>query len=241
MAGIASSWTDATCNTHNALRNISGYACGVTFSFKNSDDPPDMHYGVVSLQKCCDKVDAPLLRIPGNTGCEIQFCVVDPVTSSYTETVRYAYATGTGTAAQTPAPYVTEGATIGPPEEVENCMRFVYEGDVPDDVADRISDASSWSVVRFYDDELPPDEVSSAVLASPAPPSWTSAAANPWDKFFSSNAATTGTAATSTPLSQHTPSSSARRVGGHSIQRDWIGLEVWAIAAVAVMGLVVAL
>ncbi|KAI1749095.1 hypothetical protein F4782DRAFT_316496 [Xylaria castorea] len=239
MAGIAPSLMDATCNTHNALRNISGYACGVTFSFKDSENPPDMHYGVVSLQKCCDKVNASVLRIPGNTGCEIQYCLVDPVTSSYTETVQYAYATGTGTAAQTPAPYVTESARIGPPPEVENCMGFVYKGDLPDDVSDQVSDASSWSVVRFYDDELPPEEVSAAVLASPAPASWTSAAANPWDKLLSSSGATA--TPTSTSSSQSTPSSSAHRVGGYSIQRDRIGLEVWAIAAVAMMGLVVAL
>ncbi|KAI0453507.1 hypothetical protein F5B21DRAFT_279243 [Xylaria acuta] len=239
MAGIAPGLMDATCNSHNALRNISGYACGVTFLFKDSENPPDMHYGVVSLQRCCDKVDAPVLRIPGNTGCEIQFCVVDPITSSYTETVHYAYATGTGTAAQTPAPYVTEDARIGPPSEVENCMSFVYEGDLPDDVSDRISDASSWSVVRFYDDELPPEEASAAVLASPAPASWTSAAANPWDALLSSSGATT----TPTPTSsfQATPSSSAHRVGGYPIQREWIGIEVWAMFAIAVMGLVVAL
>jgi hypothetical protein len=85
MAGIG--WSDATCNTHNALRNISDYACGVTFSFKDSENPPDMHYGVVSLQRCCDEVNAPVMRIPGNTGCEIQFCLVEAVTSSYTETV----------------------------------------------------------------------------------------------------------------------------------------------------------
>ncbi|KAH8158055.1 hypothetical protein CIB48_g10188 [Xylaria polymorpha] len=238
MAGIIPSLTDATCNSHNALRNISGYACGVTFSFKDSENPPDMHYGVVSLQRCCDKVNAPVLRIPGNTGCEMQFCTVDPVTSSYTETVQYGYATGTGTAAQTPAPYVTEGARIGPPEEVENCIKFVYEGDLPDNVSDQISDALGWSVVRFYDDELPLKDVSTAILASPAPPSWTSAAANPWDKLISSSGATT--TPTSTSSSQATPSSSAHRVGAYAIQRDWMGLKVWAIAAVAMMGLVVA-
>ncbi|RYC55643.1 hypothetical protein CHU98_g10561 [Xylaria longipes] len=236
MAGIAPSLMDATCNSHNALRNISGYACGVTFSFRDTENPPDMHYGVVSLQKCCDKVNAPVLRIPGNTGCEIQFCVADPVTSSYTETINYAYATGTGTAAHTPPPSVTEGVRIGPPPEVENCMSFVYKGDLPDDVSDQISDASSWSVVRFYDDELPPEEESAAVLAIPAPPSWTSAAADPWDKLRSSSVTPT-----STSSSQTTPSAAADRIGGHSIQHDWIGFEMWAIAAITVIGLVVAL
>ncbi|KAI0546180.1 hypothetical protein F4679DRAFT_558738 [Xylaria curta] len=239
MAGIAPSLMDATCNTHNALRNITGYACGVTFSFKDSDNPPDMHYGVVSLQKCCDKINAPVMRIPGNTGCEIQFCLAEPVTSSYTRTVQYGYATGTGTAAQTPAPYVTEDATIGPPGEVENCMSFVYEGDLPDDISDQISDASSWSVVRFYDDELPPEEVSAAVLASPAPASWTSAAANPWDEALSSSRATT--TPTSISSSQAKPSSSAHRIGGSSTQHDQIGLKVWITAAIAIIGLAVAL
>ncbi|KAI1127821.1 hypothetical protein F5Y10DRAFT_241856 [Nemania abortiva] len=239
MAGITPSWMDATCNSHNALRNISGYACGVSFSFKDPENPPDMHYGVVSLQKCCDKVNAPVLRIPGNTGCEIQFCTVEPVTSSYTETVYYGYATGSGTAAQTPAPSVTQGATIGPPSEVENCMRFVYEGDLPDDVSDQISDASSWSVVRFYDDELPPEEVSTAVLASPAPPSWTSAAVDPWDKFFSTSSPTTTPAPTST--SQTTTSSSGCRGVIYPVESAKAGFKVWAIAIVAMVGFVVAL
>ncbi|KAI0871215.1 hypothetical protein GGS24DRAFT_69039 [Hypoxylon argillaceum] len=236
MAGIAPSLMDATCNSHNALRNISGYACGVSFSFKDPENPPDMHYGVVSLQKCCDKVNASVLRIPGNTGCEIQFCTVEPVTSSYTETIHYGYATGSGTAAQTPAPSVTQGARIGPPSEVEDCMRFVYEGDLPDDIADQISDASSWSVVRFYDDELPLDEVSAAVLASPAPPSWTSAAANPWDQ---SSASTTTPAPTSS--SQTTFPSSGRRGVGYPIELDQPGFRLWAIVAIAVMGFVIAL
>ncbi|KAI1272295.1 hypothetical protein F5Y07DRAFT_307387 [Xylaria sp. FL0933] len=240
MAGIASSLTDATCNSHNAFRNISGYACGVTFSFKDPENPPDMHYGVVSLQRCCDKVKAPVLRIPGNTGCEIQFCEVDPVTSSYTETVVYGYATGSGTAAHTPSPTVTEGARIGPPEEVEDCMRFVYEGDLPADISSEVVGASSWSVVRFYDDELPPEDVRAAVLASSAPPSWTSAAANPFDKWLSNDTPT------STPTSASSPgtmpsSSSARRGGSYAIESGPNGLKMWAVTAVAVLGLVIAL
>ncbi|KAI0097336.1 hypothetical protein GGR51DRAFT_541411 [Nemania sp. FL0031] len=239
MAGIVPSLMDTTCNSHNALRNISGYACGVSFSFKDPDNPPDMHYGVVSLQKCCDKVNAPVLRIPGNTGCEIQFCTVEPVTSSYTETIYYGYATGSGTAAQTPAPSVTQGATVGPPSEVENCMRFVYEGDLPDDVADQISDASSWSVVRFYDDELPPAEVSAAVLASPAPPSWTSAAVDPWDKFLSSGTSTT--TPTPTSSSQTTSSSSGRRGISYPVEPSPIGFKVCATAIITVIAFAVVL
>ncbi|KAJ8119534.1 hypothetical protein ONZ43_g3533 [Nemania bipapillata] len=177
-----------------------------------------MHYGVVSLQTCCDKVNAPVLRIPGNTGCEIQFCVVEPVTSSYTQTIHYGYATGSGTAAQTPAPSVTQGTTIGPPIR-----------------ADQISDASSWSVVRFYDDELPPEEVSAAVVASPAPPSWTSAAADPWAQSSASTTATT------LPSSQTTPSSSGRRRATYPIEPARLGFRLWAIAAVVVMAFVVTL
>ncbi|KAI0427105.1 hypothetical protein F5Y09DRAFT_40075 [Xylaria sp. FL1042] len=239
MAGIAPSLTDATCNSHNAFKNISGYACGVTFSFKDPKNPPDMHYGVVSLQRCCDKVNAPVLRVPGNAGCEIQFCEVDPVTSSYTETIQYGYATGSGTAAHTPSPTVTEGARIGPPEEVENCMRFVYEGDLPNDISNEISDASSWSVVRFYDDELPLEDVSAAVLASSAPPSWTSAAADPFDKWFSSNTPTS--TPTSTSSLETMSSSSAHRGGSYPIESDPNGLKKWAIAAIAVLGLAIAL
>ncbi|TGJ79722.1 hypothetical protein E0Z10_g9039 [Xylaria hypoxylon] len=189
MSSIVPSSTYATCNAHNALRNISDYACGVTFSFKDSENPPDMHFGVVSLQRCCGMVNAPVLRIPGNTACEIQFCEVDRVTSSYTKTIYHAHATGPGTAAHTPSPTVTEGATIGPPEEADNCMRFVYEGDLPDEVSDQILYASRWSAVRFYDDELPLEEVSAALLASPAPPSWSSAAAvaDSGDEWLSSS------------------------------------------------------
>ncbi|RWA06907.1 hypothetical protein EKO27_g8200 [Xylaria grammica] len=172
-----------------------------------------------------------VLRIPGNTACEIQFCEVDGVTSSYTETVYHASTTGSGTATRAPAPSVTEGATIGPPEKLENCMRFVYEGDLPDGISDRISYASSWSVVRFYDDELPPDEVRAAVLASPAPPSWTSAAADPFDKWLSGSSAPTATPG----LPQTTPSSSSSR----GIRYPTLtGLEVLAIAAISMIGFV---
>ncbi|KAI1414403.1 hypothetical protein F5Y13DRAFT_158492 [Hypoxylon sp. FL1857] len=233
MAGILSSYSDSTCNTHNALRNISAYACGVTFSFKDSSNPPDMHYAVVSLQKCCDKVNSPVLRIPGNTGCEMQFCDVPIVTSSYTSTI-YATATGSGTAAQTPAPTVTEGAEIGWPQDVESCMKFVYEGDLPDDIARDISDAGSWCVARMYDDELSPSEVSAAVTASPAPPSWTSAAVDPWDAALSSASAASASAAAS-------PTSTNNGSGRYADRKTASGVRVWAVAVLITLGLVAAL
>ncbi|KAI0903416.1 hypothetical protein F4823DRAFT_618643 [Ustulina deusta] len=99
----------------------------------------------------------------GSVHCEIQFCGVAAVTSSFIETRYYGYATGSGTAAHTSAPSVTEDVKTGPPEEVENCMLFVSEGDLPGGVSNEISDVSSWSVLRFYDDELPPEDVSAAV------------------------------------------------------------------------------
>ncbi len=138
-------------------------ACGVTSLFKDLRNPPDMHSGVVSQQRCCDNVNAPVLCTSGNTGREIQFCGVAAVTSSFIETIYYGYATGSGTAAHTPAPSVIEDAKIGPPAEVDNCMLSVYEGDLPDGESNEISDVSSWSVLRFYDDELPPEDVSAAV------------------------------------------------------------------------------
>ncbi|KAI1372784.1 hypothetical protein F4677DRAFT_241429 [Hypoxylon crocopeplum] len=232
MAGIFGSYSDSTCNSHNALRNISGYACGVTFSFKSSENPPDMHYAVVSLQECCDKVGAPVLRIPGNTGCEMQFCDVPEATSSFSQSVFYAYATGSGTAAQTPAPTVTQGSTIGPPEDVENCMRFVYEGDLPDDIAQDISDASPWCTVRIYDDELSSSEETTAVTASPAPPSWTSAAVDPWDAALSSERAASATASPTSMSSAH-----SRYVG----QRASKGVRILAVTMLMTISLVPAL
>ncbi|KAI0189051.1 hypothetical protein F4808DRAFT_47488 [Astrocystis sublimbata] len=211
MAGIAPSQMDATCNSHNALRNITGYAMGVSFTFKDSDNPPDMHYGVVSLKECCDKMNRPLYRIPGNTGCEIQFCLADPVTTTR-----------------------SNGEQItGPPPDVDSCMRFVYEGDVPSDVSDKIAYAGSWFVPRFYDDELPASQVKEFVLASPAPQSWTAAVhGSGWDESPASSSAT--------PTADPSPSS-AHRVVGPLTLGDSIGLRVWATAAVAVMGLVAAL
>lgn len=100
MAGILGSFSDARCNTHNALRDISGHACGVTFVFKDVADPPAMGspapYAVPSLAECCAKVGVgSVLRVPGNTGCEMQFCVLPE-----------------------------------PDDDVDSCMRFVYEGGV---------------------------------------------------------------------------------------------------------------
>ncbi|KAI1452375.1 hypothetical protein F4805DRAFT_30640 [Annulohypoxylon moriforme] len=188
MAGILGSYSDSTCNSHNALQNISEYACGVTFQFKSSDNPPDMHYGVVSLQKCCDKVNQPVMRIPGNTGCEMQFCEVPAVTSSYTSTIIY------GEVTPTPPPTVTQGSEVGWPSDVESCMKFVYEGDLPDDIANDISNADSWCIARMYDDELPSSEVLAAVTASAAPASWTSAAADPFENAFSSKSSSSASA-----------------------------------------------
>ncbi|KAI1770075.1 hypothetical protein F4818DRAFT_434342 [Hypoxylon cercidicola] len=234
MAGILGSYTDGTCNTHNALRNISAetYACGVTFTFKDSDSPPDMHYGVVTLQECCAMVGAPVLRIPGNTGCEMQFCEVPAATSSFSRSVVYGYATGSGTAAQTPAPTVTQGVTVGPPADVENCMYFVYERDVPEDVEKQIANASPWCVARMYDDSLSPEDEDNAVTASPAPPSWTAAAGEPWEASLSSELAASATAS---PTS--TSDGNSRHTNGRSLSSVRIG----AIAALVTLGLVAVL
>ncbi|KAI0110551.1 hypothetical protein F4776DRAFT_393683 [Hypoxylon sp. NC0597] len=232
MAGILGSYSDSTCNTHNALRNISAYACGVTFSFKDPENPPDMHYAVVSLQKCCDKVNSPVFRIPGNTGCEMQFCDVPVVTSSYTSTI-YVAPTGSGTATQTPVPTVTEGTEIGWSEEVDNCVRFVYEGDLPDDIAKEIYDVGGWCVVRMYDDELPPSEVSAAVTASPAPPSWTSAAVDPWDLALSSARAASASAAAN-------PTPTNNGCSRYADQKTANGVRIWAVVALMTIGIVAA-
>ncbi|KAI1505749.1 hypothetical protein F5X99DRAFT_428851 [Biscogniauxia marginata] len=237
MAGILSSYSDSTCNTHNALRNITGYACGVTFSFKpGQGPPPDMHYAVVSLQECCARGPGaaappppPVLRVPGNTGCEMQFCVV-PVTST-TRTWTYA-ATGTGTGTAPQAAVSTE-VRHGPPGEVESCLGFVYEGDLPGEVGDRVADAGSWCVARMYDTELPDSEVAVAVAASPAAASWTAAAANPWDAALSS------ASATPTP----TPASNSARGGRgrYDARSAEYGVKVWAFTVLMTIGLAVAL
>ncbi|OTA99058.1 hypothetical protein M426DRAFT_325463 [Hypoxylon sp. CI-4A] len=230
MAGILGSYSDSTCNTHNALQNISGYACGVTFSFRDSDNPPDMHYGVVTLQECCDMVNRPVMRIPGNTGCEIQFCDLAPVTSTTTYTIEYGYATGSGTAAQTPSPTVTQDVQVGPPSKVENCMKFVYEGDLPENVSKEITDAGSWCIVRMYDTDLSPSEVSAAVTASPAPASWSSAAVNPWDAALSSAASATAN-----------PTSTSGGSGRYPDQRTSSSVRICALVAILSIGLVAAL
>ncbi|KAI4862379.1 hypothetical protein F4820DRAFT_430718 [Hypoxylon rubiginosum] len=232
MAGILGSYTDGTCNSHNALRNVSAYACGVTFSFKDSDSPPDMHYAVVTLQECCDMVGSPVLRVPGNTGCEMQFCEVPEATSSFSHSVVYGYATGSGTAAQTPEPTVTQGFTVGPPADVENCMYFVYERDVPENIEKQISDASPWCVVRMYDDSLSPSDEAAAVTASPAPPSWTSAAGEPWEAALSSELAASATAS-----STSTSNGNSR----HANERSSSGVRIWAVAALMTLSLVAAL
>ncbi|CAJ2506474.1 Uu.00g006040.m01.CDS01 [Anthostomella pinea] len=236
MSGILGSYSDSTCNTHNALRNITEYACGVTFTYKDTAFPPDMHYGVVSLQKCCDEVNAPVMRIPGNTGCEMQFCHVPEATTSSTYTVEYGYATGSGTAARTPEPTVTSDVKVGPPGRLENCMAFVYKGDLPDDVGDKIASAGNWCVVRMYDDEIDEADVSAAVTASPAPASWTTAAVNQWEMALSSWSATKdGARATSTSTSTN------GGAGRYADRGTEYGVRIWAAVALMTVGLVIAL
>lgn len=209
MAGILDG--DSSCGTHNALRNITNYACGVSFSFKsNGFTGFEDGYAVVSLQECCDKVNASVLRIPGNIACEMQFCEVPQATTSYTETINYTYATGTGTAAQTPAPLVTSDARIGPPGDVQSCMQFVYEGDLPDDVAAGVANVGSWCIARNYDTDS--DEDSTAVTANSAPGSWTSAAVNPWATWLASKSAASASAATATSDGISSRSKSQRSV-----------------------------
>jgi hypothetical protein len=183
MAGIAGPWSDRTCNHHNALKNVPAehYACGVTFRFQSSSDssPFEDPYGVVSLQKCCDRVNATLMRIPGNTGCEMQFCVVPESTT--TRTFDYVALTPTtlpgGEETYAYAPPVPSSETIaGPPYNVENCMASVSEKDVPDEVAQGLRDAGNWCLVRMYDTDFSGSEVRSAETAAEAPAAWTEAA-----------------------------------------------------------------
>ncbi|KAI1340815.1 hypothetical protein F5Y15DRAFT_414535 [Xylariaceae sp. FL0016] len=233
MAGIIGSYSDATCNTHNALRNITGYVCGVTFAFTSASDPPPElsrdGYGVPSLRSCCDLAGAELLRIPGNTGCEMQFCAVPDVTTSYTRTVYAAYETGSGTAAATPPPYTTAGSISGPDGRVQNCMMFVYGGDLPDGVADKVADVGSWCVVRMYDDELSEDEVQSAVTAEAAPASWTTTTAM-------AMATATGDVEAQSGASRGVV---LRRVGEEG--GAGMGVRIWAAVALLTVGVMVAL
>jgi hypothetical protein len=197
MAGVLGSHTDASCNTHNALRNVSEYACGVSFEFKHDGfDGFKDGYAVVALQQCCAAANVTLMRIPGNTGCEIQYCEVPAVLTAYTQTIEYAYATGTGTAAKTPAPSVTQDVRWGPPDRVENCMAFVDQGDLPDDVASGISRAGNWCAVRNYDDES--SEQGTAVTAAPAPAAWTFAAASPAENYLTKLSTPSAATTTST-------------------------------------------
>ncbi|KAI1396254.1 hypothetical protein F4819DRAFT_144091 [Hypoxylon fuscum] len=213
-----------TCNSHNALRNISGYACGVTFSFKDAvSPPPDMHYAVVSLQECCAKAAAPVLRIPGNTGCEMQFCAVPEATSTRG---------GSSSASRTEVP------TVGPPSAVENCLAFVYEGDLPDDVARDIDYAGSWCVVRMYDTLIGPEDERAAVTAAPAPPSWTSAAVDPWAVALSSESAASASASAAAATAKPTSSNGNGRAAD---QRTGSGVRIWAVAALVTLGFVAAL
>lgn len=197
MAGIMSSTSDATCNTHNALRDITGYACGVTFTYKDAAAPPAMDsYAVPSLASCCSKAGAgPVLRIPGNRGCEMQFCVVSE-----------------------------------PDDSLDGCLRFVYEGDLPDDVADRIAGASSWCTVRMYDDAS--DESAEPVTASAAPPSWTETSAGP----MASATSRLETSETATPES----SASGFGLVSDGVWRVW-GVQGSVVASLLFVGIALAL
>jgi hypothetical protein len=188
MAGILSPYSDSTCSHHNALRNITvgDYACGVSFRYKSSSGPNpfDPPYGVVSLQECCDMVNATLMRIPDNTGCEMQFCVVPSTDSTrtfdYIDMVSTTLPNGQETVTRLPPVASTE--TIGgPPSQVTNCMAFVGEYDLPSGIKEDIRDADYWCVVRMYDTDLSEDEVRKPVTAPAAPAAWTEAAKDPWE------------------------------------------------------------
>jgi hypothetical protein len=193
MAGILDSFSSDTCSHHNALRNITTgmYACGVTFRYKSDDGPNPFRdaYGAVSLQKCCDKVGAELMRIPGNSGCEMQFCSVSGVDSTRTfDRVDFIPTTlPNGDVTHTYGEPVASTEVVGgPPYEVDNCMRFVYEGELPDDVAEGVRDADSWCVVRMYDDLITGDDELQPEPVKQAPASWTEAAHDPLDDVFAS-------------------------------------------------------
>ncbi|KAI5857443.1 hypothetical protein GGS23DRAFT_342179 [Durotheca rogersii] len=206
MAGIVDA--NSTCSTRNALRNITDFACGVTFSYRSwaLESPPDMQYGVVSLQQCCDQVGARVQRIPGNTACEMQFCEV-------------------------PGETMLDGS-IGPPRKVETCMTFVDETDLPEDIAQDITGASHWCVVRNYDDTLAASDDTVAVTAAEAPPSWTSAALHPLN-------VPTVRPASSTAGAAPTPTNGGS--GRYDSQRASDSLRIWTIAVLMFVGLVAAL
>ncbi|KAI1494121.1 hypothetical protein F5X96DRAFT_57220 [Biscogniauxia mediterranea] len=232
MAGILGSYSDSTCNTHNALRNISGYACGVTFSFKSSAAPDLLHYAVPALSSCCARAagSPPVLRIPGNTDCEMQFCVISPVTSTHTYTYYSSHTTSTATSTATssaPSTWTTEEVRIEPPEELQSCLAFVYEGDVPDDVGDEIASAGNWCVARMYDTELPDDEVRAAVTAEAAPASWSATTS-------STRATVSATASTSSAGSSQGRGLRDTRGGGVV---EYGAVKVWGLAALVLLGL----
>ncbi|KAH9884373.1 hypothetical protein F4778DRAFT_787831 [Xylariomycetidae sp. FL2044] len=247
MAGLLSSWSDETCNHHNALRNVSEYACGVTFTFKSglAEPPPDMQrYAVVSMEKCCAKANSPVMRIPGNTGCEMQFCEVPSETTTRTFTVEAVYETGSGTAAATPPPYVTQEVESDAQADVVNCMYFVYESDLPDDIADQIESADNWCVVRMYDDEMDEDDVRAAVTAeTPAPPSWTESAGEPWEASLEASLASKSAAeAAGMTATPSTGSASASRRGYPTASGIDCGeVRIWAVFALMTLGLAIVL
>lgn len=192
MAGIISSSSDATCSTHNALRDIAGYACGVTFTYRDAAAAMDW-YAVPAIASCCTQAGGgPVQRIPGNRGCEMQFCVVAEADDG-----------------------------------LDGCLRFVHEGDLPDDVGGRVASASSWCTVRMYDDAS--DESAEPVTAGAPPPRWSEAGAKgPFDDYLSRASAGPEASATSTAGTSETatPESGAR--GGFG----WVSDCVWRVCSV---------
>ncbi|KAI0020320.1 hypothetical protein F4780DRAFT_379456 [Xylariomycetidae sp. FL0641] len=243
MSGILGSYSDGTCNSHNALSGFGTehYACGVTFDFKDVDDPPPglQEYAVVTVEECCAKANRSVLRIPGNSGCEMQFCIVPESASSFSYTQVAAYETGSGTAARTPDPTYTTGVVWGPPDDVDGCLSFVYEGDLPATVSEKVARVGNWCVVQMGDSDIVGDEVKAYVTAaSPAPPSWTSAAVGPFDKAFSSMSAASAAAAAKATSDPTTGGGvPARHVGA-----PWdLGMRIWTVAAILTLGLAIAL
>ncbi len=187
MAGINS--TNPTCNTHNALRNVTGYACGTTFTFRDAADPPAFGSNAVSaVEACCALARRSVMRIPGNTGCEMQFCDVQAAAATATATATATTGTHTSTAtlwhygevtgasgtslAFGPTTTVSVGdggADEGvPPADVAACVAALTLEDLPDDVAGRVAAVDGWCVASMEDDSLAADQEAAAVTAGPS-------------------------------------------------------------------------
>lgn len=230
MAGILGrSSSDSTCNVHNVMRNVSGYACGVTFTYKDPANPPKFNsYAAVELQECCAMAGSPVLRIPGNTGCEMQFCEVPGAMSTYTTTeynrltssttsIETLTLTVSGTVTttttsavveviQTPTPSTRVVHSEGPPDDIETCMAMVSEGDLPDDIAEGVASTGNWCIAGTNDDSLSADDDDVAVTASAAPASWTEASFSSAGAYWSSVSAAE---ASPTSTTEASPSSTA--------------------------------